>query len=70
MYKYINIQYEIFLIKFVYSKITSFYIKKYFLLKNSVKKFWFQYYSVRFSVFKKIQKKFRFFTIRLSNTVW
>ena len=36
MYKYINIQYEIFLINFVYSKTTSFYIKKYFFLKNSV----------------------------------
>ena len=36
MYKYINIQYEIFLNKFIYSKITSFYIKKYFFLKNSV----------------------------------
>ena len=28
MYKYINILYEIFLTKFVYSKIMSFYIKK------------------------------------------
>ena len=36
MYKYINIQYEIFLIEFVYSKITSFYIKKNFFLKNLV----------------------------------
>ena len=33
MYKYINILYEIFLIKFVYSKTMSFYIKKYFFLK-------------------------------------
>ena len=29
----INIQYEIFLIEFVYSKTTLFYIKKYFFLK-------------------------------------
>ena len=36
MYKYINIQYEIFLTEFVYSKTTLFYIKKYFFLKNSV----------------------------------
>ena len=54
MYKYINILYEIFLTKFVYSKTTSFYIKNTFFLKNrlirlqteitelnSVKKFWF-----------------------------
>ena len=75
LYKYINIQYEIFLTEFVYSKTTSFYIKKYFFLKifflirlkteitelNSVKKFRFQYYSVRFSIFKKIQKKIRLF---------
>ena len=33
MYKYINILYEIFLIKFVYSKTMLFYIKKYFFLK-------------------------------------
>ena len=33
MYKYINILYEILLIKFVYSKTMSFYIKKYFFLK-------------------------------------
>ena len=33
MYKYINILYEIFLIKFVYSKTMSFYIKKIFFLK-------------------------------------
>ena len=32
MYKYITILYEIFLIKFVYCKTTSFYIKKYFFL--------------------------------------
>ena len=31
MYKYIKILYEIFLIKFVYSKTMSFYIKKNFL---------------------------------------
>ena len=36
MYKYINIQYEIFLIEFVYNKTILFYIKKYFFLKNSV----------------------------------
>ena len=36
MYKYINIQYEIFLIKFNNNKIISFYIKKYFFLKISV----------------------------------
>ena len=36
MYKYINILYEIFLTKFVYSKTISFYIKKYIFLKNSV----------------------------------
>ena len=30
MYKYINTRYEIFLIEFVYSKMMSFYIKKYF----------------------------------------
>ena len=33
MYKYINILYEIFLTKFVYSKTISFYIKKYFFKK-------------------------------------
>ena len=33
MYKYINILYEIFLIKFIYSKTISFYIKKYIFLK-------------------------------------
>ena len=33
MYKYINIRYEIFLTEFVYSKTTSFYIKKFFFLK-------------------------------------
>ena len=33
MYKYITIIYEIFLIKFVYSKTMSFYIKKYFFFK-------------------------------------
>ena len=36
MYKYINIRYEIFLTEFVYSKTMSFYIKKYFFLKNLV----------------------------------
>ena len=34
MYKYINILYEIFLTKFVYSKTMSFYIKKYSFKKN------------------------------------
>ena len=33
MSKYINILYEIFLTKFVYSKTMSFYIKKYFFKK-------------------------------------
>ena len=33
MYKYINIQYKFFLNEFIYSKIISFYIKKYIFFK-------------------------------------
>ena len=36
MYKYINIQYEIFLTEFFYNKMTLFYIKKYIFFKNSI----------------------------------
>ena len=41
MYKYINIQYEIFLTELFYSKTTSFYIKNIFFLKIWLKNFGF-----------------------------
>ena len=68
----INIWYEIFLTEFIYSKTTSFYIKKYFFLKirlirspnrNNWIKFGFKISVLTLfgSVFENMQKKIRLF---------
>ena len=70
----INIRYEIFLIEFIYSKTTSFYIKKYFFKKirlirspnrNNGIKFGFNTIRFVFRFLKIYKKKFDYFNLIL-----